>query len=655
MDITSYTDFNTEIDVGLLQDVESRLRMVLKKRWPELDTAPGSVFGDLFITPASRVVALIEQSTSCILSDLNLENALNGVVCDCDFIQTFLKGLGVTSLTDVNTTGMVRIHFTKDQEYTFDQGELLLFDDSYVFGFLPGDISQITIQQTNESTSTSGKVNNKYKLSIDTVEQDSNNIYTANGFYVDLPIYGPATASLTAGALGKIDEDFGKPIGGKKLTDEYISSVELLHDIEPLQLPTTLEELINLTRTITPAASLTTRANSISYLSHRFPSLKGVSMVLNTDPEMQRTSSSDITSSIKAPVVDLYIKGPHTLECTEYFTYDTLSGGETFNIGSLQHIPLVINEIELPGGLFYSDNELICNGLRTQGTQVTFSLDEENPNQEIPTTLYIKGNEPENQKVYAITLNGSTASEYLTIKQLTEEEAQGVDSNSIISALNNTDTGAEYTINGVTNASGAAIRIVKVLTGLDRFNTDDLTYTLYSVDTHPDKGFIKITYLYDPIAEAVIKHINGPACKPAFNIIVRPFITANVKKLEITYRKTAGKFFDRQKAIDTIYQFITSLTYPTIYDDAYIGDILMSCGASGIDKIDADVTYQISGALGGYNPNQIDQSAKSLSVDKIPDIPGAMKLYYGLGVRNVNYIIPNRENIILVERSTAHV
>ena len=164
MDITSYTDFNTEIDVGLLQDVESRLRMVLKKRWPELDTAPGSVFGDLFITPASRVVALIEQSTSCILSDLNLENALNGVVCDCDFIQTFLKGLGVTSLTDVNTTGMVRIHFTKDQEYTFDQGELLLFDDSYVFGFLPGDISQITIQQTNESTSTSGKVNNKKDL-----------------------------------------------------------------------------------------------------------------------------------------------------------------------------------------------------------------------------------------------------------------------------------------------------------------------------------------------------------------------------------------------------------------------------------------------------------------------------------------------------------
>ena len=136
MDITKYADFTNEIDPKILQDVESRLRILLAQKWSQLDTSPSCVFGNLFVTPAARVVAMIEQATNCILSDLNLENALNGVVCDCDFIQTFLKGLGLSTLQEANTTAMVRINFTQEPEpdsyFSFDQGELMLFDDTYI-------------------------------------------------------------------------------------------------------------------------------------------------------------------------------------------------------------------------------------------------------------------------------------------------------------------------------------------------------------------------------------------------------------------------------------------------------------------------------------------------------------------------------------------
>lgn len=661
MDLTSYADFNTELDPTLLQEVENRLRMVLKQRWPQLDTSPSSVFGNLFITPAARVVAMIEQATNCILSDLNLENALNGVVCDCDFIVTFLKGLGVTALTDVNTTGMVRIHFTQNKEYTFDQGELILFDDTYVFSFISGNTPSITVKASTDDSTTADKVNNTYKLSIESATPDGEGKYKPDSWYVDLPVYGPASASLTAGSLGKIDEDFGKPIEGNKLTENYISSVELLHDINPLQLPTTLEELITLVRTITPAASLTTRANSISYMAHRFPLLKGVSMVLNSDKEMQRTTTEEL--STKAPVVDLYVKGPHTLECTEYFIFDSGVSASTKPL-TLQHIPLIVKSITEkqivntePVETLYEEDNIKANELRTEQTKVSMLFDNDNFTTKVGSSTSGTSVSPSNViyikddlgNVYAITLNGGTGSEHLTITQI--PDASGTEE-PIVTSMSNYDTGSEYTIEGTQET---AIRFTKVLTGLDKFNTDGITYTLNISEDYTNNRAIAVTYLYDPIAEAVVKHINGPSCKPAFNIVVRPFITGQVKNLTVTYRKTAGRFFDRQKAIEDIYNFISSLTYPTIYDDAYIGDILMSCGASGVDKITADVRFQISGACGGYTPNTIYQDATSLSLEELESEPGDMSSYYGLGVRNVNYIIPNRDNIVLIERSTAHI
>ena len=666
MDITKYADFTNEIDPKILQDVESRLRILLKQKWPQLDTSPSCVFGNLFVTPAARVVAMIEQATNCILSDLNLENALNGVVCDCDFIQTFLKGLGLSTLQEANTTAMVRINFIQEPEpdsyFSFDQGELMLFDDTYIFSFIPGNDPTIKIYPTdyNYSNKSLNKVNNEYKLSRGSTTLTSGNVVNTSSYFVDLPVYGPGVANLPQGSLAKIDENFGNEASYKLIVDnniettdteplfDLISSVELLHDVTPLQLPTTLEELITLTRKVLPAASLTTRANSISYMTHRFPSLRGVSMVLSGDKELQRVETGNETLNL----VDLYVKGPHTISCTEHFVVkeDTSSPtGYSAPINKFQHIPLIITDVSVANisNTEVSTSDAIkSNGLTSTDYMMKVSASgESNP----LDAFYLLGKD--NTTKYIITLNGAIGEEHLTITPATESE-DGL----VLKTIKNSDTGATYSteiVSAPSDSSSATIQFTKVVTGLDIFNTDNQTFELIATELLTSESkFVTVTYLYDPVAEAVIKHINGPTCKPAFNIIVRPFVTANVKKLEITYRKTAGRFFDRQKAIEEIYDFISSLTYPTIYDDAYLGDIMMACGASGIDNINVDVDYQMSGATGGYDPKQIVENSDSLDVN---DLKSGIKDYFGIGVRNINYIIPNRDNIQLIERNTAHI
>ena len=114
MDITDYINFKSDIDSDRLFDVEQRIRLLMRERWPELDTTPSSPFGNLVLTPIARVIALFEQAADCVLGDLNLENALNSIVCDCSFVESFLKGLGVNSLAEVNTTATVRLIFNKN-------------------------------------------------------------------------------------------------------------------------------------------------------------------------------------------------------------------------------------------------------------------------------------------------------------------------------------------------------------------------------------------------------------------------------------------------------------------------------------------------------------------------------------------------------------
>lgn len=597
MDITSYLDFDTELDSALIQDVEQRLRVILKKEWPDLDTAPTSIFGDLILTPAARLSAFIEQTTQCVLSDLDLENAINGVICDCDFLQAYLKGLGVTSLADVNTNGIVRISFNEDATYTFDQGELLLFNDIYVFSFVAGNNSTITVGKYNpaagETTIVIDPVENTYRLAAtDLLYNSSTTNYDVQTFFVDLPVYGPASAEVSAGTLAAIDAHFGLSKNGVNGSiKDNIKSVELITDITPFEVPTNIQELIALTRAIQPSRNLTTKANAVSFVLNQYPNTVGASCVTVGDvPEMKRNTIPNVLAEL--PYVDLYVKGTNKLPtCTEWVHLSKTEDTDYFSISDIQfqHIPLYFTGLQ---GIDTTD--AIAKKFAT--TYVT--------NKKIGNYIYITDAEsgdavsPTNQN--CINTFKQRFSIFLTDVAL--------------------DPSVETP--------------VKVLAS--------------------SKGWIGITYIYDPVAECASKFIGSQACGPILDLITKPFLTGYVNNLTITYRKTANKFFDRQQAQTDIYNFVNGLTYPTVYDDAYLGDILITNGASGISSITADITYSIvPGWKANSSSSDITQNTNIVSTQTTLSLnvptTGNIVTQYGLGIRNVNYLMP-LENLDLVER-----
>lgn len=588
MDISQYIDFSQEIDPTVVQDVEARIRTLLKRKWVDLDTNPSSIFGNLFLTPAARVIALMEQTTDCILSDLNLENALNGLVCDCDFLQNYLKGLGVNSLAEVNTTAMVRITFNTNARYKIDQGELLLFNDDYIFSFVHGNNPTITIEpyyypkvNPNEISYIGGRgdikkpdyVNNIYHLSASNVTFNNVSVVSSE-FFVDLPVYGPASAQVSAGTTATIDENFGyetvdtwkvddedevvgpTPVSNANLANDYITSITMLQDVEPITTPTTIAELIELTLKIRPTAALTTRAGCTSFITNNFPQIVGTSTVLYGDYEMVRATTSDAQNVF--PAVDIYNKGTQTLlECTEYCP---AKNGGTFTL-PLQHMPIKITGIS-----YISD---ISNS--TEETQL-----------ELP---YF----PSDVLAFSGTYNNSTI--------------------------------------------------------FSRHKAYRINTSLY--DEIQGNTFVKLSYLYDPIQEAIAKTIASDSCGPILNVLSRPFFPIHIRSITVDYKKQAGKFFDRQVAVDEIYNFINNLAYPVVYDDAYIGDIIIGNGATSIDNIAVNCYIQGAEATGLHT--DYVQDINTLYINQAAWTSETL-LDLQLGTRNVQYVLA-REDIHLIEHT----
>jgi len=75
-------------------DAYSRLQSWFAIKFPDLDTRPGSVFGDSFVLPAATYLAGTEMGMDAFALDLDLESVAQGNIGRCDFVSLFLKTLG---------------------------------------------------------------------------------------------------------------------------------------------------------------------------------------------------------------------------------------------------------------------------------------------------------------------------------------------------------------------------------------------------------------------------------------------------------------------------------------------------------------------------------------------------------------------------------
>ena len=316
MNLTDYIENNIDVSNEKLNDVLLRLRAVLSKIMPELDTTSTSPFGALMLLALARLIASAEESLQCILSDIDLENALNGNTCDCEFAEKFIKSLGLNSLINSDTVGVLRLTFKNDNNYInandnttieLDQGTSIVFNDEYLFHFIVSNRGPIKILIPNFKKELPENLFNENYFIASILRMDTNG--NALEYYVDIPIRGPSNANISAGTVPSTD-----------IKAEYLNNLFLengiynVNDITPYESPTTLDKLTKVTQKIYPSSNFSTKGGIISYFTKLYPRLNCISPVTTNDSESRVINTSDNVFTL-----DIFGKnGIEEVQCADF-------------------------------------------------------------------------------------------------------------------------------------------------------------------------------------------------------------------------------------------------------------------------------------------------------------------------------------------------
>src|SRR5579872_3122153 len=133
---TNYFPTPAQISAQDIADARQRLAIYLANWWPELDSRPGSVYGDLDLTPRAVLTAAGEVAWLKFKSDLLLSNVAQGIIYDTDFVTAFLANFGVSAQDATSSSGVIQIQFSANKSYVIDPGSSFTFG-SFVFQLDP--------------------------------------------------------------------------------------------------------------------------------------------------------------------------------------------------------------------------------------------------------------------------------------------------------------------------------------------------------------------------------------------------------------------------------------------------------------------------------------------------------------------------------------
>lgn len=308
-----------DLDREKLQNAFDRVIALVKERFPDLDVASNSVFGNLIAEPLAFIIVNLEEASRRMFSDLQLANVAAGEIYNCDFVKEYLKNFGLTPDNAVPVYGVVRLNFNSDQNYTIDRGTTLLVDGGEsIFYFIAPKQGHIQIGETTSSPQSG----NWYQLSQ----------FDENTWYVDIPVVGPEGSEVDLNTEFLIDVEI-----------EELDSVVAITDFDNGLLPEDVPTLAKLAQKRFYSATLATRGGAVSFVHRQFPNVLATSPVQSGDVEMQRDKSNIL--GISDGRVDLHIRSvldlPEGLIQPDLdFTGSTYEGELSF-----QHIPSFITRV----------------------------------------------------------------------------------------------------------------------------------------------------------------------------------------------------------------------------------------------------------------------------------------------------------------------
>lgn len=281
--ISTYFPDIKDVDAELVSGARARIVQHISNEFPDLDMRPGSVFGDLVITPYAYMMAAFEEAMGRFMSDLDLENVANGIIWNCDFVKSYLGNFAVQDRNNIKSSGVVRVIVCVDKEYTLDRRTRFLFGENNEFSMRLPYFGHMTLVASGGALPQGQNARRLRQIASDRWACDIGVQGTMNG------------TAVAKGDTGLLD-----------ITVADLDSVLAAVDFEPGYPEESLAKLAQKTRETFYSATLTTRGGASHFIFKEFPETSAASPVVSGDSEQVRGIA--VPLGIPSGRVDLFFK-----------------------------------------------------------------------------------------------------------------------------------------------------------------------------------------------------------------------------------------------------------------------------------------------------------------------------------------------------------
>ena len=330
--LNTYVPNTLELSNSDVRQVRQQLSNYTELAFPDIANNPGTVIGDLIVTPQSYIITALQKGMENAFSDLQLENVANGIVYNCDFTKSYIKNFGVDTSLYYPSSGVLRLILSEDKDYELDRSTQFK---------LGNDIYSIYLPNTGNFTCLSTSSTPKDGENSSTIKDTGSGLW-----FCDVPVIGKnEQVTIAAGSQALISQIIPE-----------LASVYALVDFSSGVLADSVQNLAKKTQTTMFSASLNTRYGAIQYLNTVCPFVESAYALRDGDKELLRTYRNSY--GIASGCLDIFAR-TQSYEFTEvqqvklYLSEDGqwLEGewnytGQPYHLESITHPSIDVKDLE---------------------------------------------------------------------------------------------------------------------------------------------------------------------------------------------------------------------------------------------------------------------------------------------------------------------
>lgn len=290
--VDTYVPTLDELERQQVLDMRDTVQQFVTVSFPDVASQPGTVVGDLLVTPQSYILAAFQQGVQRILSDLDLEAVANGTVYNCEFVQQYIKNLGISAELNYPSSGVVRITFSADKTYFLDRSTQFRIGELIYNIYLPNNGGFYCF--ATDAVTTQGINGTRIKE------------LQGGRYFCDIPVVGNN---------GEVDIQSAQDVEISQYIDE-ITSIVTLTNFSTGSVNRTIEQLARDSQTTIYSASLNTRNGAVQYIRSICPFVESVAAVKSGDRELIRDYRTIGGYGISTGCLDIYARS-NSYEFTE--------------------------------------------------------------------------------------------------------------------------------------------------------------------------------------------------------------------------------------------------------------------------------------------------------------------------------------------------